>query len=207
MQIAGTSTQGRLFVVSGPSGVGKGTMLNRLFASVPAAVRSVSATTRLPRQGEKEGIDYFFLSREEFEADIEQNFFLEYAIYGNNLYGTPAASVQTQREHGLDVFLEIEVQGAEIIRRLVPDAILIYIQPPSLSELERRLRHRRTETEEAIRLRLDTATAEQQHIPLYDYLITNDNLDQASDSLRSIVIAEHHRLLPAHSVPPPSEGS
>jgi guanylate kinase len=178
--------------------------LNRLFSSVPDVVRSISATTRSPRPGESEGVDYFYLTRDQFEADITQGLFLEYAIYGTNLYGTPLRPVVEQREKGLDVFLEIEVQGAEIVRRLAPDAILIYIQPPALKELERRLRHRKTETEEAIQLRLATAAAEQQHIPLYDYLITNDDLDTASEALRAIVVAERHRLGRA---PVPVEGS
>jgi len=190
-------------VVSGPSGVGKGTLLTRLFAAEPRAVRSISATTRAPRTGERDGIDYHFLTREQFAAEIEQGWFLEHAVYGNNLYGTPAQRVQEQRACGRDVFLEIEVQGAQIVRRLVPDAVLIYIQPPSLQELERRLRYRGTETEEVIQLRLTTAFTEQEQIPLYDYLITNDDLNAAYDALRSIVIAERHRLRGAA----PGEGS
>ena len=194
MNILSPSNRGRLFIVSGPSGVGKGTMLKRLFDTVPATTPSISATTRAPRPGESNGKDYYFLTREQFEANIEQNFFLEYAVYGKNLYGTPIQQVQEQRMQGLDVFLEIEVQGAEIVRRLISDAILIYIQPPSLQELERRLRKRHTETEEAIQLRLTTASAEQQHIALYDYLITNEELDTAAEALCAIVIAERHRI-------------
>jgi guanylate kinase len=189
-----STMQGRLLVISGPSGVGKGTLLKRLFERLPGLVHSISATTRAPRPGEENGKHYYFMTREEFEDDIKHGFFLEYALYGENYYGTPKEPVQRLRKEGLDVVLEIEVQGAMQVRGRLPDATLIYIQPPSTKELERRLRHRGTETEERIQTRLAIAEQEQEYIPRYDYLITNDQLDEATDVLTSIVIAERHRV-------------
>ncbi len=185
---------GRLFVLSGPSGVGMVSLLARLFADLPRVARSVSATTRAPRPGETDGVDYHFVTRAQFEADIARDYFFEYARYGDNLYGTPRDKVDAQRAGGLDVFLEIEVQGAQIVRRLCPDAILVYVQPPSLEELERRLRQRGTETEAAIAQRLGIAQAELECLEQYDYNIVNDDLDAATDALRAIVVAERHRI-------------
>lgn len=181
---------GRLFVVSGPSGVGKGTLLKRLFASVENLVYSISATTRPPRPGEAEGVSYHFYTREQFEAGIEQGFFFEYAAYNGNLYGTPADSIAWQREHGLDVILEIEVQGAMRVHELASDAVLIYIKPPSRDELERRLRSRRTESEERILSRLTTALYEESFLSHYDYVLVNSHLEVAGKILCAIIEAE-----------------
>ena len=181
---------GRLFVVSGPSGVGKGTLLKRLFARVENLAYSISATTRPPRPGEEEGVSYHFYTREQFEEGIEHGFFFEYAAYNGNLYGTPADSIRRQREQGLDVVLEIEVQGAMRVHELASDAIMIYIKPPSRDELERRLRARRTESEERILSRLTTALYEESFLARYDYVVVNSNLDVAGDILCAIVEAE-----------------
>ncbi|MCW3100328.1 MAG: guanylate kinase [Chthonomonadaceae bacterium] len=181
---------GRLFVVSGPSGVGKGTLLKRLFARVENLVYSISATTRPPRPGEVDGVSYHFYTREQFEEGIEGGFFFEYAAYNGNLYGTPADSILQQREQGLDVVLEIEVQGAMRVHELASDAILIYIKPPSREELERRLRARRTESEERILSRLTTALYEESFLARYDYVLVNSNLDVASDILCAIIESE-----------------
>lgn len=181
-------------MVSGPSGVGKDTVLDRLLAQVPGVVRSVSATTRAPRPGERDGVDYHFLPVARFEADIAHGLFLEYARYGENLYGTPRLRVEQRRRQGLDVILKIEVKGAQAIRQLVPDAILVFIQPPSLEELERRLRKRGTDSEERVLERLAIAKAELACIPQYDYLVTNDEVEAAVDTLRAILLAERCRI-------------
>ncbi len=198
-KIATEGANGRLFIVSGPSGVGKDALLDRMFARVPGIVRSVSATTRSPRAGEVDGRDYHFFTHARFEADIQQNLFLEYARYGPNLYGTPKELVQEQRACGLDVVLKIEVQGARAVREMAPDAVLIFIYPPSLAELERRLRNRATDSEIRISERLSIAQTEMDCIPHYDYQITNDDIVVATDALCSIVIAERHRVVPAPS--------
>lgn len=182
--------RGRLFVVSGPSGVGKGTLLKRLFGRVENLVFSISATTRPPRPGEIDGVSYHFYTREQFEAGIEHGFFFEYAAYNGNLYGTPAESIAQQREQGLDVILEIEVQGAMRVHELASDAVLIYIKPPSRDELERRLRSRRTESEERILSRLTTALYEESFLARYDYVIVNGNLEVASEILCAVIEAE-----------------
>jgi guanylate kinase len=169
-------------------------LLKRLFERLSGIVHSVSATTRAPRPGEQEGVHYYFYTRERFEQEIADGFFLEYARYGDNYYGTPKVPVQKLREEGVDVVLEIEVQGAMQVRGRLPDATLIYIAPPDPAELERRLRTRGTETEEKIRTRLEIAVKEREYIPRYDYLLTNDDLDIATEILTSVVMAERHRI-------------
>jgi guanylate kinase len=186
--------RGRLFVLSGPSGVGKGSLLHALLTYLPGVVKSVSATTRTARPGEVDGVDYHFLSRDRFIADIAENRFFEYAEYNGNHYGSPREPVDTLRALGLDVFLEIEVQGAEIVRALTPDAILIFVQPPSLAALEERLRKRGTDSNARIAERLRIAELELSRLRLYDYAIVNDDFDTALDALRGIVIAERCRL-------------
>ncbi len=182
--------RGRLFVVSGPSGVGKGTLLKRLFARVDNLVFSISATTRPPRPGEVDGVSYHFYTREQFEAGIEQGFFFEYAAYNGNLYGTPAEGIIWQREQGWDVVLELEVQGAMRVHELASDAVLIYIKPPSRDELERRLRARRTESEERILSRLTTALYEESFLGRYDYVLVNKSVEVASEILCAVIEAE-----------------
>ncbi len=180
-------------MISGPSGVGKDALLGRLYQCLPGIAQSVSATTRAPRVGETAGVDYHFFTHGEFESDITSGYFLEYARYGSDYYGTPRRKVDELREQGTDVVLKIEVQGAAQIKQLVPDAILIFIKPPSLDELARRLRGRGTDTEQKIQDRLAIAQYELAQLFQYDYMITNDNFDTALKVLRDIVIAERER--------------
>lgn len=199
--------QGRLLVVSGPSGVGKDTVLERLLDPAqrpPNLVRCVTATTRPPRLGETHAVDYYFFSREEFEARIAENFFLEYAPYGERLYGTPRDFVERERAQNNDVILKIEVQGALMVKQAMPEAILIFLAPPSWEELERRLRARQTDDEEAIQRRLQTARRELETAPRYDYLVVNDDLERAVETLRQIILAERCRIVHGDAyVPPP----
>jgi guanylate kinase len=199
-----TQSIGRLIVVSGPSGVGKDTVLDLVFDRLGGIQRSVSCTTRPPRDGEVEGRDYVFLSPEQFEAAIRAGLFLEYAEYGGNRYGTLRDRVRQPRAMGIDVILKIEVQGALKVRSLEPDCVLVFVQPPSIDELERRLRLRGTDAEERIAERLCIARQEVECIPQYDYLVTNDQVEEAADILRAIIVAERHRVGP-HPRPLPQE--
>jgi guanylate kinase len=185
--------QGRLLVVSGPSGVGKDALLNELFRCLPDIVRSISATTRAPRNGEMDGMDYHFVTHAQFEQDIDADRFLEYAQYNNQYYGTPQNRVAAQLDAGMDVILKIEVQGAQAVRRLMPDAVLIFIMPPSIAELERRLRGRNTDSEDKIAERLRIARTEITAAAHYDYHVVNDDFATALETLRCIIIAERHR--------------
>jgi guanylate kinase len=187
-------TTGKLFILSAPSGAGKTTLLKRVMADLPGLAFSVSHTTRLPRAGEEDGADYHFVSRDRFEAMREQGLFLEWAEVHGNLYGTSRPAVLAQLAEGLDVVLDIDVQGAAILRKsaVIPAASL-FITPPSLTELERRLRGRGTDSEETILLRLKNTRVEMQAAPDYEYLIVNDDLEQAVETLRAIVIAERSR--------------
>jgi guanylate kinase len=184
---------GRLFVLSGPSGVGKDALLNELFRCLPGIERSVSATTRPPRDGETDGIDYHFLTRERFEQDIAADRFLEYAQYNNQYYGTPQQRVIARMDAGVDVILKIEVQGAQNVRRLMPGAVLIFLLPPSREELERRLRGRKTEDDAKIAARLSIALDEMALADQYDYQVVNDDFETALETLRCIMIAERHK--------------
>ena len=186
--------QGRLFVLSGPSGVGKDSVLEALFQRMTGVARSVSATTRAPRTGEIDGKDYHFITRTQFEADIEKGMFLEYAEYAGNLYGTPLRGVQEQRAAGNDIILKIEVQGANAVRKIASDAILIFVEPPSLSVLEGRLRSRATDDEALIQSRLERARTELECVRWYDYRLVNDDLISAADTLRAIIVAERSRV-------------
>jgi guanylate kinase len=187
--------QGRLFVLSGPSGVGKDTVLAALRPLCPEVAVCVTATTRTPRLGESQGNPYLFLNVAEFERMIDEEAFLEFArVNGGNLYGTPRAWVAEQRAAGIDVILKIDVQGGVTIRSRVPDAILIFLRPPSFEDLETRLRGRMTESEEAIKTRLIDARSEMQQLPFYDYSIINDDIDHAADRLRAIILAERSRI-------------
>ena len=183
--------RGVLFVVSGPSGVGKGTINKRLFEEFGDAVAfSVSATTRGPREGEADGREYFFISRQEFEKRVANNEFLEHAEYAGNCYGTPRDYVLSLLERGVSVILEIDVQGAMQVKRRMPECVCVFILPPSFEELEHRLRGRGTETPEKIERRLAAAKAEMAHAPQYDYQIINDDLDAAYARLREVFIRE-----------------
>lgn len=181
--------KGQLYVLTGPSGAGKGTILSRTLAADPNVFLSVSATTRAPREGEKDGVHYYFLSKADFEKKIAHNAFLEYAHYVDNYYGTLEAPVNDQLEQGRDVVLEIEVQGAMQIHEKRPDAVMIFVLPPSIEELERRLYGRGTESEEKIRKRMETARRELACAEKFDYQIVNDSLDNAVRCLQSIFIA------------------
>ncbi|MFC5541305.1 MAG: guanylate kinase [Bacilli bacterium] len=186
--------RGLLIVLSGPSGVGKGTVRKELFKQPDTNYEySISITTRPPREGEVDGVDYFFKTREEFERMIEEEKLLEYAEFVGNYYGTPLDYVNETLDAGRDVFLEIEVQGAAQIREKVPEALFIFLAPPSLSELERRLIERGTESEEIIKKRIETAKEELEMMKLYDYVVENDEIQKACEKINAIITAEHCR--------------
>lgn len=189
---------GKLFVISAPSGTGKTTILKRVMARLQGLSFSISHTTRSPRQGEENGIDYHFINKDEFLAMIEQGLFLEHAAVHAHLYGTSRAAIDQQRKAGIDVILDIDVQGASILRRSQHlDATHIFIAPPSLTELEKRLRGRGTESEEMLGIRLANARIEMQAASEYEYLVINDQLEETVDLLASIIVAERargHRL-------------
>lgn len=180
-------SRGLLIVLSGPSGCGKGTLLKRFFEVYPNAAYSVSATTRPPREGESDGRDYRFISKEKFEEMISKGEFLEYANYLGNYYGTPVSEVEKLRGEGRDVILEIEVQGAFQIRERCPDALMVFVSPSSMDIVESRLRHRGTEDEYTIRSRLDKARDELACMCSYDFRIVNDGLEESVEQLKSIV--------------------
>lgn len=184
------SNRGLLIVLSGPSGCGKGTVLKRVLEKSPNTVVSVSATTRLPREGETDGKHYFFITRAEFEQKIAEGAFLEYAEYSDNYYGTPKAWVEEHRNAGQNVVLEIEVQGGKQIIERCPDAVSVFLTSPSMEELERRLRGRGTESEEKIQARLERAVWELTQMDAYRYLIVNDEVEAAADRLLDIIELE-----------------
>ena len=185
--------KGKTFILCGPSGVGKGTVVARLLSSDPALYFSVSATTRAPRPGEEDGVHYHFLTREKFEGWIAAGEFLEYAQYVGNFYGTPRLYVDRAMEQGRDVLLDIEIQGAEQVHRKRPEAVRIYVAPPSWEELERRLIGRGTEDMEKVRSRLARGREEFAAARDFDYLVINDTVDRAVDEIRAIMLAEHCR--------------
>ncbi|MGG3832166.1 MULTISPECIES: guanylate kinase [Geobacillus] len=186
--------RGLLIVMSGPSGVGKGTVRKALFSQPDINLHySVSVTTRPPREGEVEGVDYFFRTREQFEQMIRENKLLEWAEYVGNYYGTPIDYVEKTLAEGKDVFLEIEVQGAMKVRRAFPEALFIFLAPPSLTELEKRIMGRGTESKELIENRLRAAKEELEMMDEYDYVVENDEVELACERIKAIVIAEHCR--------------
>jgi guanylate kinase len=184
-----TMNKGRLIVFSAPSGCGKGTMLEEILKDKRFAV-SVSATTRAPREGEKDGINYHFLTREDFEQRIADGKFIEYAEYCQNLYGTLSSEVDGRLEQGLNVILEIEPQGAMKIREKRPDALFIFIVPPSVGELRRRLKKRGTESDEVIEERVSKAAWEISQAEKYDYIIVNDALEDAISDFFAVIRGE-----------------
>jgi guanylate kinase len=186
--------KGLLIVLSGPSGVGKGTVRKAIFSQPNTAFEySISMTTRLPRDGEVDGVDYFFKTRGEFEELIQQDRLLEYAEFVGNYYGTPVDYVRETLDRGIDVFLEIEVQGARQVRKKFPEGLFIFLMPPSLTELKNRITTRGTETEDVINNRMSVAKEEIEMMNLYDYVVENDQIDHARDRINAIVIAEHCR--------------
>ena len=182
--------RGKLIVVSGPSGAGKSTVISRVMQRRHDLCFSVSATTRDPRPGEVNGVDYFFVSWDEFDRMIGEDELLEHAEYVGNCYGTPRAYVAAKQREGMNVLLDIEVQGARQVRERVPEAIKIFVIPPTLQVLEQRLRGRGTETEEQIQRRLARARGEYREADFYDYVVINDNLETAANELNAIITAE-----------------
>jgi len=182
--------RGLLIVLSGPSGTGKGTVCKALLSKRPDIALSISCTTREPRAGEVNGKHYFFTNHDEFEKRIENGEFLEYANVFSNYYGTPKSFVDETLASGKDVLLEIDVQGALKVKKNSPDGVFIFLIPPSMAELEKRIRSRATETEEKIRERLGKADAEMQLMKEYDYVIINDEVNLVVEKIESILIAE-----------------
>ena len=182
-------SKGNLFIVTGPSGAGKGTVLGRLLPTMEQLQYSVSATTRAPREGEEDGVNYYFLNRNDFLNMVDRGEFLEYAEYVGNFYGTPAGPVDECLEKGVDVILEIEVQGALTVKSKRPEAKLVFIIPPTFADLELRLRSRGSESDEVIAKRLEKAKEEYSMANHYDYIVCNGEVELAVEELRSIIKA------------------
>ena len=187
--------KGLLLVISGFSGAGKGTVVKRLLELHNDYALSISATTRSPREGEQNGREYFFKSTEEFESMIDNSELIEYAKYVSNYYGTPKAYVEEQLEAGKNVILEIEIQGALNIKKMYPDAVLLFIMPPSAEELERRLVGRGTEDEATIKARLQRASDEAKGVENYNYIVINDKVSDCVEAIHSIVNSEKRKAV------------
>ncbi|MBQ4123110.1 guanylate kinase [bacterium] len=185
--------QGKLFIISGCSGVGKGTLLKMFLEKNPDIKLSISATTRKPRNNEIDGINYFFTSKEDFEEAIKNNEFLEYAQFSENFYGTKRNFVEKTLNNGNDLILEIEVQGAKQVKEKMPDAVTIFIMPPNVQTLEIRLRGRHTEDEETIQKRLNEAKREIEAGSKFDYKVINDELEIALSNLQKIIDTERNK--------------
>lgn len=186
-------SRGILVVVSGFSGAGKGTVMKRLMEKYDNYALSISVTTRQPRPGEVDGREYFFRTKEEFQQLIQEDALIEYAQYVENYYGTPRFYVEEQLQSGKDVILEIEIQGAMKVKEKNPEAVLVFVTPPTVEELKRRLTDRGTETQEVIAERLARASEEAEGMDCYDYLLVNDVLEECVDHLHRIIQSEHAR--------------
>jgi guanylate kinase len=185
--------KGSLVVVSGFSGAGKGTLMKNLLSKYDNYALSVSCTTRKPREGELDGREYFFKTKEEFEEMISKDALVEYARYVDNYYGTPKEFVRAQLDSGKDVLLEIEIQGALKIKTKFPDAVLVFITPPSGEELKSRLIGRGTESPEVVEKRLKRAIQESEGVEAYDYILINDDIDTCTEKLHNLIRAQHER--------------
>ena len=189
------SKKGQLIVVSGPSGVGKGTVLGAYLAGRENVAYSVSATTRAPRPGEQDGVHYFFLSREEFESTAQNGGMLEYASYNGNYYGTPLAPIREALEAGTDVVMDVDVVGALNIKKRLPEAVLVFLTAPSLAEIRRRLEKRGDVSPEAMEKRMERAKWEYSQAYQYDYLVVNDTVGHAAAELLAIMTAEKCKMM------------
>ena len=185
--------QGILVVVSGFSGAGKGTLMKELLKRYDNYALSISATTRAPREGETDGKEYFFVTKEQFEKMRDERKLVEYAQYVNNYYGTPKEYVEQKMAEGKDVILEIEIQGALKVKKRFPDALLLFVTPPSAEELRRRLGGRCTETLEVINARLARAAEEASGMEAYDYLLINDDLDRCVEEMHQLIQLQHRK--------------
>lgn len=183
--------KGILFILSGPSGVGKGTVRERLFKENPDLKYSISATTRAPRPGEQDGVDYFYKSPAAFQTMIKENKLLEHATYVDNYYGTPRDYVEEQLANGHDVFLEIEVQGALQVKENFPEGVFIFLLPPNLAELKKRIVGRGTESSDLVENRLKVAKEEIKLVSAYDYALVNDDVALAVDKVEAIIKSEN----------------
>lgn len=186
--------EGLLFVVSGPSGVGKGTLCAKLLVRLPKLALSISHTTREKRRGEKEGKNYFFVGKETFLTNIEQEAYLEWAEVYGNYYGTPKTLIKENMLHGIDTLLEIDTQGAILVKERFPDAVFIFILPPDRETLAGRLTGRKTDSKDVITRRLAAFGQELERLPMYDYVVVNDDVERAVEDIIAIVRAEHLRF-------------
>jgi guanylate kinase len=188
-------TPGSVFVISAPSGTGKSTLIKHLMEDAPSLSFSISYTTRPPRATEKHGEDYFFVSRKIFERMVRRDEFVEWADVHGNLYGTASKQLQAAQQMGQDILLDIDVQGHQQVRERLPEAVSVFILPPSFQELSRRLRSRQSDADDAIEYRLQVARKEIAHWPEYDYLVVNEDVSEATQALRAIVRSAHARRM------------
>ncbi len=191
---SGLQKNGFLIVLSGPSGAGKNSVMNAVFPTIPNLKYSISVTTRPPRTGEVEAVNYFFRTEEEFDRLIENGELLEWATFVGYRYGTPKSFVLEQIEHGNAVIMDVDIQGAAQIREKMPEAIFVFLLPPTREELSHRLRHRGSDSEEVIKRRLAKSLEEIKHITDYDYFVVNDDLGKAAEQLRQIILSEWSRV-------------
>ena len=186
--------KGKVFVLTGPSGVGKGTVVEEVLKKTDNLYLSVSATTRGKRPGEKEGVNYFFKTKDEFHKMINADEFLEWAEFAGDYYGSPKFSINNYLSCGKDILLEIELQGAKVVKQKCPEAVLIFLAPPTFEALEERLIKRQTETIEKVKVRLKKAKEEMKEVKLFHYIVVNDKLNEAIDNVVSIIRAERCRI-------------